>query len=84
LRNLLDIIRGSRSNERKQAQRIPQGYRRARNPVSRKVWKMLTLDGHEVLTPWAVKERKHRRAAGKVSKQARKVNRRYRATGGLR
>lgn len=45
------------------------------HPKARKVWVMLTLDGHEKLTPWAAKEKRRRRAANKVAKQARKVNR---------
>jgi hypothetical protein len=50
----------------------------------RKVWRMVTADGYEVLTPWAVNERARRRAAGKVAKQSRKRNRNVRPTGGLR
>lgn len=80
---LLDILMGGRRAEREgQPARV---HRRAPNrtsPLSRKVLRFLNLAGEERLTPYGKKELTRRRAANKVAKQARKVNRRYRATGG--
>jgi hypothetical protein len=64
--------------------RIAPKRHRERPAESRKVWYMLSLDGHSVLTPWAAKEKRRRRASNRAAKQARKVNRQCRATGGLR
>jgi hypothetical protein len=36
---------------------------------------MLTMSGYEMLTPWASKEHRRRRAANKVAKLSRRANR---------
>lgn len=87
MRNLLDIIRlrgkaADRNDRHAEKRAVP--VRRMRSTSSRKVWYTLSLSGAEMLTPWARNEKARRRAAGRTAKQARKVNRRYRATGGLR
>jgi hypothetical protein len=64
------------------------GVRRLRyipkNQVGIKRWYMLGPLDTIVKTPYASKELRRRRALGKVAKQARKVNRGLRPTGGRR
>jgi hypothetical protein len=76
LRDARRKIQGEATPNRKQrrAMRYSEG-----NATGLKMW---LIPGTEDLTPYARKELKRRRAAGKVAKAARKVNRRLRRTGG--
>lgn len=87
MRNILDYLTGKAKSEGKEVRRAapaPMHRTARRTPGGRKVWKMLNKQGYEVDTPWGAKQRRKRRALRKVAKAARKVNRAYRKTGGLR
>lgn len=65
------------------SQRRARGASEYIDPTGIKRW-YVDDSGDDILTPYARKERKRRRAASKVAKQARKVNRGLHRTGGRR
>jgi hypothetical protein len=86
---LFDNILGKRPKPESHAQMLKrmkkQGLRFApKNQTGIKRWYMLGTLDTIVKTPYGAKELRRRRALGKVAKQARKVNRGLRPTGGRR